>query len=145
MAPYWGSRWRKVMTKVSRCIQPMENMQGCISLAVRSLLGVDSEGSKRSSGKQGEQRGDPQAGKSSLLEGGWEGQGQLWEVQDPPGICFCQARKSPPVRGEIDYGSAMLWETVWPLNTCCQLMLLRPCGAHPLGELVKMQILIQQI
>lgn len=74
------------MTEVSRCIQPTENMQGCVSPAVRSLLRVDSEGAKRSSGKQEEQRGDPQQGKSSLLEGGWEeGHGQSWEVQDPPG------------------------------------------------------------
>ena len=61
------------------------------------------------------------------------------------GSASCQAGKSPPVRGKIDYSSAMLWETVWPLNTGCKLMLLRPCGAHPLGELVKMQILTQQI
>ena len=91
------------MTKVSRCIQPMENMQGCISLAVRSLLGVDSEGSKRSSGKQGEQRGDPQPGKISLLEGGWEGQGQLWDFLttpkgEPPHDPRCSDQTAPSLR-----------------------------------------------
>ena len=66
------------MTKVSRCIQPMENMQGCISLAVRSLLGVDSEGSKRSSGKQGKQRGDQRKGGAESGTGRREVGGRKW-------------------------------------------------------------------
>lgn len=45
------------MTEVSRCIQPMENLQGCISPAVRSLLGVDSEGAKEVIREMGTERG----------------------------------------------------------------------------------------
>ena len=72
-----------------------------------------SEGAKRSSGKWGEVRGDPQQGKSTLLEeDGKKVKGSFGKPKILQGSASCHRGKSPPVRGEIDYGSAVLWGTV---------------------------------